>query len=124
MGVVDTDGDGLPDAGAEIGTDPHNPDTDGDGLPDGLEVATHTNPLDDDTDDDGLMDGNEDPNHNGTVDSGETNPRDVDTDDDGLSDGLESGLSTPEGEDTILARFTPDDGPVHHHGSAQSGHGW
>ncbi|MBN1210724.1 MAG: OmpA family protein [Myxococcaceae bacterium] len=112
VGDVDSDGDGLTNTQeAEIGTDPNNPDTDGDGLPDGLEVATSTDPLDDDTDDDGLLDGTEDANHNGAVDPDETNPRQFDTDGDGLSDGLERGLAQPEGEDTDLARFTPDTDP-------------
>ncbi|WP_224372498.1 Ig-like domain-containing protein [Hyalangium versicolor] len=112
VGTVDSDNDGLTDSEEQVlGTDPNNPDTDGDGLNDGLEVSTGTDPLDDDTDDDGLLDGTEDLNHNGTVDDGETDPRSFDTDGDGLSDGLELGLSEPEGQNTDMSIFTPDQDP-------------
>ncbi|MDC0713728.1 Ig-like domain-containing protein [Stigmatella sp. ncwal1] len=66
--VVDSDGDGLPDAiERDAGTDPFNPDTDGDGL----------------------LDGDEDANRNGRVDPGETDPKNADTDGGGVNDGEE-----------------------------------
>jgi uncharacterized repeat protein (TIGR01451 family)/MYXO-CTERM domain-containing protein len=117
---VDSDGDGLNDATEDVNgngivdpgeTDPFNPDTDGDGLNDGIEYFGPTDPLDDDTDDDGLMDGNEDVNDNGNVDPGETDPTDADTDDDGVQDGTELGLPSPEGDDTDMTVFQPDNDP-------------
>ena len=87
-----------------------------------LDPETSTDPLDDDTDDDGLIDGNEDDNgngrHDGTVgDSGtsgqgETDPANPDSDGDGLQDGTESGLITPEGNDTDPNLFVPDADPL------------
>ncbi|MCY1043439.1 Ig-like domain-containing protein [Corallococcus sp. bb12-1] len=112
-GLVDTDGDGLPDAEeALIGTDPTNPDTDGDGIPDGVEVKVGgTDPLDDDSDDDGILDGNEDKDHDGIVDADETDPNEADTDGDGLTDGVELGLTVPQGDDTDPSKFVADKDP-------------
>ncbi|RKG83410.1 cell envelope biogenesis protein OmpA [Corallococcus exercitus] len=112
-GTVDTDNDGLPDAEEIIlGTNPNNPDTDGDGIPDGIEVKVGgTDPLDDDSDDDGITDGNEDKDHDGIVDADETDPKDIDTDDDGLTDGVETGLTTPQGDDTDPSKFVADKDP-------------
>ncbi|WP_324291577.1 adventurous gliding motility protein AgmC [Corallococcus sp. BB11-1] len=113
-GMVDTDGDGLPDAEESIiGTDPNNPDTDGDGIPDGIEVNVgKTDPLDDDSDDDGITDGNEDKDHDGIVDADETDPKNADTDGDGLTDGVELGLTTPQGTDTDPSKFVADKDPT------------
>jgi len=87
-----------------------------------LDPDTTTNPLDDDTDDDGLIDGNEDDNGNGRHDGtvgitgtsgqGETDPLNPDSDGDGLLDGMESGLITPEGNDTDPSVFIPDADPL------------
>ncbi len=109
----DNDGDGLPNGDEDgVGTDPSNPDTDGDGISDGDEVfTTGTNPLDDDSDDDGLLDGNEDVDADGVVDPGETGANNGDSDGDGLQDGTESGLSTPQGEDTDGGIFVADGDP-------------
>ncbi len=107
--LLDSDGDGLPDAyeianglnpydpndGSQdpdhdgltnlqefqLGTNPTVADTDGDGLNDGDEVRMGTNPLVADTDGDGLSDGDE-------VRLG-TNPLNADTDGDGIPDGIE-----------------------------------
>jgi len=89
-------------------------DTDGDGLPDLVEMVSGTEPFDGDTDNDGLTDGGtgtEDLNNNGIVDPGETDPRQWDTDGDGISDGVERGLAVPEGPDTDLMEFMPDEDP-------------
>ncbi|MFO0749657.1 MAG: Ig-like domain-containing protein, partial [Myxococcota bacterium] len=90
-------------------------------IPD-ADPETKTDPLDDDTDDDGLKDGTEDANGNGSWDgtigttgthgSGETDPGNPDTDGDDIQDGTESGLSEPEGEDTDLQKFQPDEDPT------------
>lgn len=108
-GLVDTDGDSLPDpwemeffgnldqAAADdpdsdglsnleefrSGTHPLRADTDGDGLSDGDEVNEHqTDPTRSDTDGDGLSDGAELQTHG-------TDPNAADTDEDGLTDGAE-----------------------------------
>ncbi|WP_223636389.1 Ig-like domain-containing protein [Corallococcus sp. EGB] len=128
-GNEDKNHNGIVDADE---TDPNNADTDGDGLTDGLELgltepqgsdtdpskfvadkdpSTKTNPLDDDSDDDGLTDGNEDANHDGKVDATETDPNNADTDGDGLTDGLELGLTQPQGSDTDMSKFVPDQDP-------------
>ena len=45
-GLVDSDGDGLPDVvEIALGTDPHNPDTSGDSIPDGWKVWYGLDPL-------------------------------------------------------------------------------
>jgi len=109
--AVDTDGDGLVDAG-ETGanTDPNNPDTDGDGLTDGEEVlTTDTDPTNPDTDGDGVSDGDE--IANGTdpmvadtappVTTPAPPPAAVDTDGDGLDDAAEAAAGTdPNNPDT------------------------
>jgi hypothetical protein len=55
----DLDGDGIPNLRefAVTRTEPHRTDTDGDGLADGAEIAAGTDPLDPDTDDDTIRDG-------------------------------------------------------------------
>ena len=114
-----TGGAFVPDSDPASTTDPLDDDTDSDGLLDGDEDANdngnvdtqETDPLDDDTDDDGLLDGSEDANANGNVDALETDPLNNDTDSDGLGDGLESGLTSPEGNDTSGA-FVPDSDPT------------
>lgn len=63
------------------------------------------------------MDGSassEDLNDNGVVDPGETDPTNWDSDGDGLSDGLETGLTTPEGQDTDTTspHWQPDADPT------------
>jgi hypothetical protein len=90
-------------------------DTDGDGLPDIIETAPNSNCLnanDDDTDNDGILDGNEDADHDGAVDDNETDPCKADTDNDGLLDGTEIGLAAPQGSDTNLDVFIPDNDPT------------
>jgi len=87
-------------------------DSDGDGIPDDVEKATGTDPFDADTDDDGITDGNEDTNHNGKVDPGETDPRKADTDGDGVQDGTEIGLTVPQTKDTDTKIFIPDADPL------------
>ncbi len=88
--MVDTDGDGLPDAQEELfGTDPEDADSDNDGVPDGAEPNWA-----DDTDGDGLI-----------------NALDPDSDNDGLLDGTEMGLTLDDiGPDTDLGagNFVPD----------------
>lgn len=106
-----TSATGIPYVGTDI--DKWQPD---------LDPATTTDPLDDDTDDDGLIDGNEDDNGNGrqdgtigntgTTGQGETDPANPDSDGDGLLDGMESGLITPEGNDTDPRLFVPDADPL------------
>ncbi|MFN9776259.1 MAG: OmpA family protein [Candidatus Kapaibacterium sp.] len=60
-GIIDTDGDDLPDADERrIGTDPKRVDTDDDGLWDGAELLEYgTDPLNTDSDDGGVQDGSE-----------------------------------------------------------------
>ncbi len=96
--VIDTDGDGLPDAYELLHTSPPSPTAmnPGDDLePDGLtnieEYQIGTDPNDPDTDDDTLLDGDE------VAGAGlrpPTDPLDADTDDDGLNDGAESNTGT------------------------------
>ncbi len=127
----DTDGDGLND-GTELGiTEPVPSGSSGDKpmggsdptkfVPD-ADPASTTDPNDDDSDDDGLLDGNEDANRNGKVDvelgdsesegTGETDPNNADTDGDKIQDGTESGIVTPQGDDTDLETFAPDADPA------------
>jgi Concanavalin A-like lectin/glucanases superfamily/Bacterial TSP3 repeat len=90
--VVDSDGDGLPNAWeTQYGLDPNSTagnngaagDPDADGLTNAQEFNPHqTIPTDDDTDNDGLKDGAE-------VNTHQTNPRVADSDADTLSDGQE-----------------------------------
>ena len=83
----DPDGDGLTNLQEyQLGTNPRVADTDGDGLSDGQEVTLGTNPLNPDTDGDGLTDGQE-------VALG-TNPLVADTDGDGIPDGVEVKIGT------------------------------
>lgn len=119
----DSDDDALLD-GTELGvTTPEiGDDTDPDLFePDADGGQTTTDPVDDDSDDDGLVDGNlsgepggaggEDVNLNGVKDTSETNPNDADTDNDCVQDGTESGLNTPQGDDTDTDVFEPDISP-------------
>lgn len=54
---ADTDGDGIPDGVAALGTIPPNLDPDGDGVPTALEILRGTDPFNPDTDGDGVPDG-------------------------------------------------------------------
>lgn len=84
-------------------------DSDGDSLPDSLENMTCTNPNDADTDDDGILDGTEDANHNGQQDGNETDPCDMDSDNDGIYDGTELGYTLEDlGADTNTDIFHAD----------------
>lgn len=134
FGLLDSDGDGIPDAweianGLNpfdpsdasqdpdhdgltnlqeylLGTNPHVADTDGDGLSDGDEIKLGTNPLVADTDGDGLSDGDE-------VRLG-TNPLNPDTDGDGIPDGIEVKLGlnplVPDVTTTVTGHVTKADG--------------
>ncbi|UCF07472.1 MAG: hypothetical protein JSW28_07425, partial [Thermoplasmata archaeon] len=105
----DTDRDWLSD-GLELGlTAPQSPDTDMTIFVIDYDPSTHTNPKDDDTDDDGWLDGMEDPNFNGSVENNEIDPNMYDTDSDGLSDGVELCLAAPQGENTDMSRYQPDE---------------
>jgi hypothetical protein len=73
-GVVDTDGDGIPDADDPY---PTNADGDGDGLCDGPVTVP------------GVCVTGEDLNADGVVDGGETDPMDADSDNDTYNDGME-----------------------------------
>ena len=92
--VIDTDGDGIPDAYEKlIGTDPDSQDTDGDGFTDGYELLTlYTDPTasneDQDSDGDGLIDYAE-------MTAG-TNPYLKDSDFDGISDDADSAPLDPQ----------------------------
>ena len=78
-------------------------DSDGDGVPDDFEVATCLNPNSVDTDGDGIIDGDEDANHNGILDTGETNPCNADTDADGMPDKWEKDNNlNPTVDDALL----------------------
>lgn len=86
--ILDTDGDGMPDAW-EIanGFDPNNPkdaylDFDNDGLTNREEYEEGTNPKKADTDGDGLKDGEE-------INIYYTDTLKIDTDGDGIPDGKE-----------------------------------
>jgi len=82
-GEADADADGLNDtAEFERGTNPLAADTDEDGLDDGAEIELNTSPLQADSDNDGLNDGEEVNEHG-------TNPTLADTDGDGYLDGEE-----------------------------------
>ena len=82
-GEADADADGLSDtAEFERGTNPLAADTDEDGLDDGAEIENNTSPLQADSDSDGLSDGEEVNEHG-------TNPTLADTDADGYLDGEE-----------------------------------
>jgi hypothetical protein len=101
----DFDGDGLTNLEEfEAGTDPSNPDTDGDGLNDGDEINVHgTDPLRADTDGDGLSDGAE-------INIHETDPLNPDTDGDGFGDFQEViHGSDPKNAASVPA---PDRGPI------------
>ncbi len=100
--VIDSDGDGLPDAYERQHTEPPSgtaldPDADleygggGDGLTTMEEFLLGTDPTDPDSDDDGLDDG---PELDGVGARPPTDPTDDDTDDDGLKDGMESNTGT------------------------------
>ena len=115
----DTDGDLIPD-GVEGGlVDPEGFDTDMSVFDADADPTTITDPTDDDTDDDGVIDSNEDLNLDGAwtgtiggtgeSGSGETDPNNPDTDGDGIQDGTELGLDTPQGDDTYLVDFVPDE---------------
>lgn len=82
--VLDSDNDGLSNLQEyTLKTNPIIADTDGDGLLDGAEVNTHsTSPLEADSDKDGLSDGAEVNEHG-------TNPLSADSDNDGLTDSQE-----------------------------------
>jgi uncharacterized repeat protein (TIGR01451 family) len=86
-GLLDTDGDGLPDRiEFEIGTNANNPDTDGDGLADGLEVNVHkTLPTQADTDGGGVVDGIEIINGTNPLEASDDFARNVLTGDDVFS---------------------------------------
>lgn len=88
QGLVDEDGDGLPNVYEdEIGSNAQEADTDNDGVLDGAEVLSGTDLLDasshalQDADADGISDEKE-------LEFG-SNPNSADTDQDGLSDSLE-----------------------------------
>ncbi len=134
FGLLDSDGDGLPDVYElanglnpydptdanldfdndgltnlqefQLGTNPRAADTDGDGLTDGDEIKRGTNPLVADTDNDGLTDGDE-------VRLG-TNPLVADTDGDGIPDGVEVKIGTnplvADATTTVTGHVTNSDG--------------
>jgi hypothetical protein len=106
----DNDEDGLSDADElALGTHPTNADTDGDGLDDGDELAAGTDPLNGDTDGDGLSDGDE---VNGDP---ATDPTDADSDDDGYDDGFELAFGfdpTDGAEPAIVADSFVDWSPI------------
>ncbi|MBN1944368.1 MAG: hypothetical protein JW797_01775 [Bradymonadales bacterium] len=129
----DSDADTLPDgleAGVVLpvsgGTNPHGyvfygtNEEEGWFIPD-ADPLSQTNPNDDDTDNDGLTDDFEDDDGDGAVTNeiggtgttglGETDPTRADTDGDGLQDGTEMGVFEPQGDDTSMRFFIPDQDP-------------
>lgn len=95
-GMVDTDGDGMPDRyesdnGLDPAVDDADGDLDGDNVSNLEEFSTGTNPQDPDTDGDGLSDDVE--TSTGTwisLSNTGTSPTRVDSDGDGLADGVEN----------------------------------
>ncbi len=92
--VVDSDGDGLPDAYELANTSPASntalvpsEDSDNDGLTNAQEFQRNTAANDSDTDNDTLLDGAE---VTGSAPRPATNPLRADTDSDGINDGAES----------------------------------
>ncbi len=112
-GAEDTNGNGVIDVGE---LDPNDPaddltviDSDGDGLPDAVELEIGTDPYDADSDDDGVIDGAEPDWRLDTDGDGLINPLDPDSDDDGLFDGTEMGVVTPpDATDVGAGHFIPD----------------
>lgn len=95
LGLVDTDGDGMPDwyetfYGLNINVNDANISSDSDTLTNLQEYNLGTNPISSDTDGDGLRDDYETltGNYNGPTDTG-TSPVLADTDGDGLADNVE-----------------------------------
>jgi len=84
VGVLDTDGDLVPDGQGDF---------DGDGVPNALEIALGTDPQEVDTDENGVTDGAADTDADGLNDASEvlarTDPREPDSDGDGWFDGVE-----------------------------------
>ena len=116
-GAEDINRNGQLDSGER---DPLNPaddvmplvDTDGDGLPDAQEAILGTNPADADSDDDGVLDGGE-PNYADDSDGdGLINALDPDSDNDGLFDGTELGITVKPADTNLGAgKFVPDADP-------------
>ncbi|MDB4934600.1 MAG: uncharacterized protein JWP87_1572 [Labilithrix sp.] len=97
------------DAGADGGPDGGVLDTDGDGIPDVVERRIGTDPLDADSDDDGVPDGAEPSFDQDTDGDGLINALDPDSDNDGLFDGTELGLDCSSKATNVLrGRCIPD----------------